>query len=52
MSNNYTKKLKPLIVKALEEGYKISHIAKDYNVSLSFVKSVVESYDLFYVGQI
>lgn len=49
--NNYTEKLKPLIVKALEEGYKLSHIASAYNLSLSFVRKVAESYDLFYVGK-
>tara|TARA_Y100000034_G_scaffold122030_1_gene167008 strand:+ start:509 stop:700 length:192 start_codon:yes stop_codon:yes gene_type:complete len=50
MSNAYTEKIKPLIIKALEVGdYTISEIANAYSVSVQFVSKVRDGYDEFYV---
>ena len=47
--SNYTEKIKPFIIKAVEIGeFSISQIAKTYHVSRQFVKQVMENYDGFY----
>ena len=48
MSNYYTNKMKPIIIQLLEEGLSTNQIARQCNVSLSFVRRVVEGYDMFY----
>ena len=50
MSNAYTKKIIPLIVKAIEQGdYTLREIAEAYNVSISYVVMVKNNYDKFYL---
>ena len=49
MTNYYTEKIKPLIIKALKMGESnLNLIAKTYNVSLQFVRKVAKEYDWFY----
>ena len=49
MSFTYTEKIRPTIIGLLEEGeITLTDIAKLCNVSIAFVRRVVDSYDQFY----
>ena len=53
MSNYYTKKVIPIIIGLLESGeYNLQTIAFMCNVSIGFVRKVINNYDMFYAGLI
>ena len=52
MSFIYTEKLKPVIIRLLEEGgHTTAEISRRYNISIFFVREVIKNYDNFYAGQ-
>ena len=53
MTNNYTKRIIPIIIGLIEEGgYTYKAIAELCNVSIYFVRKVINGYDGFYAGKI